>query len=109
MKLRSLFAGAAAAALLTTCAGAVSLEQVQPVMPRIDVFVHDGDTPLETLAPEDISATLDGVPLRVEALQPSDQGIFYVFMLDISRSISEGHLTAAKDAVIICTISTFIL
>ena len=100
MKLRSLFAAAAAAALLTTCAGAVSLEQVQPVMPRIDVFVHDGDTALDTLAPEDVSATLDGIPLEVESLRPSDQGIFYVFLLDISRSISESHLAAAREAVL---------
>lgn len=102
MKLRSLFA--VAVALLTTCtctyAGAVSLEQVQSVMPRIDVFVHDGDTALDTLAAEDVSATLDGIPLQVESLLPSDQGIFYVFLLDISRSISESHLAAARDAVL---------
>ena len=100
MKLRALFAAAAAAFLLATGAGAVSLEQVQPVMPRIDVYVHDSGTPLESLAPEDISATLDGAPLEVESLRPSDQGIFYVFLLDISRSISEAHIAAAREAVL---------
>lgn len=100
MRFISLFAAAVASVmLLTVSAGAVSLEQVQPVMPQIDVYVRDGDTALESLTTDDITATLDGTPLEVSLLEPSEQGIFYVFMLDISRSISESHLAAARQAV----------
>ena len=100
MKFRSIFAAALATMMLfTTCAGAVSLEQMQSVMPQIDVYVRDGDTPLQSLGPEEVTATLDGVPLKVELMEPSEQGIFYVFMLDISTSIKESYLAAAGQAV----------
>ena len=100
MKFRSFLAAAVASlTLFTTCAGAVSLEQVQSVMPQIDVYVRDGETPLNTLTTEDITATMDGVPLKVDLMEPSEQGIFYVFMLDISTSIKESYLVAARQAV----------
>lgn len=100
MRFRSFFATAVAVVLLTTFVGAVSLEQVQPLMPRIDLFVHAEGSPLETLTLEDITATMDDVPLKAELLQTSDRGIFYVFLVDISRSISEQHLVAARQAVL---------
>ena len=100
MKFRSFLMAAVAVVLLfTTNAGAVSLEQIQPVMPQIDVYIRDGDTALDTLTAEDITATLDDTSLRVTLLEPSEQGVFYIFMLDISRSISEAHLVAARQAV----------
>lgn len=99
MKLRSFLIAAAMLLLLTPLASAVSLEQIQPVMPQIDVYIRDGDTALDTLTTEDISASLDGTPLQVTLMEPSEQGVFYIFMLDISRSISEAHLTAARQAV----------
>ena len=99
MKIRVCLLAVLLAILCTAPAGAVSLEQVQPVMPQIDVFVRDGDTDLSALAREDVTAKLDDVPLEVELLEPSGQGIFYVFLLDISRSISEKHLAAACGAV----------
>lgn len=101
MKFRSIFAAAVAAMMLfTTYAGAVSLEQVQSIMPQIDVYIRDGDTPLNSLSIDDITVTLDDVPLKVNVMEPSDQGIFYVFMLDISRSIKEEYIAAARQAVL---------
>ncbi len=100
MKLRSFLAAACTTALLLTSgASAVSLEQIQPVMPQIDVFVRDGSTDLSVLTTDDIIATMDDTPLHVELLEPSDQGVFYVFMMDISTSISEAHIAAARQAV----------
>ena len=100
MRFRSfLIATVAMVLLFTTDAGAVSVEQIQPVMPQIDVYVRDGDTALDSLTQEDITATLDDTPLQVTLFEPSEQGVFYIFMLDISRSISEAHLTAARQAV----------
>jgi len=100
MKLRPFLTAIATTTLLFTMgAGAVSLEQVQPVMPQIDVYVRDGETDLNSLSIEDITATMDDTPLQVELLEPSEQGIFYVFMLDISRSISEEYIAAARQAV----------
>lgn len=86
--------------LLCAQASAVSLEQVQPVMPDISVFVHSDGQDLGGLAPSSITATLDGEPLTVGDFAESDEGIFYVFMLDISRSISQNYLDAAKQAVL---------
>lgn len=88
------------ACLLCVRAGAVSLEQVQPVMPEISVYIHDNGDDLTALAKEDIQATLDGEALTVEDLAPSEEGIFYAFLIDISRSISPAHLEAAKQAVL---------
>jgi hypothetical protein len=86
--------------LLCVHASAVSLEQVQPVMPDISVFVHSDGQDFSSLKPEDISATLDGKALKVGDFAVSDEGIYYVFMLDISKSIKQDYLDAAKQAVL---------
>lgn len=99
MKIRFCLLAVLLSILCTAPAGAVSLEQVQPVMPQIDVFVRNSGTNLSALTREDVAASLDDVPLEVELLEPSGQGIFYVFLLDVSRSISEKHLAAACAAV----------
>jgi len=99
MKIRICLLAVLLSILCAAPAGAVSLEQVQPVMPQIDVFIRNDGTDLSALTREDVTADMDGVPLEVELLEPSGQGIFYVFLLDISRSISEKHLAAACEAV----------
>lgn len=99
MKIRFLLLAAVVTIFCSVHASAVSLEQAQPVMPQIDVFIRDGDTDLKILQTEDVVATLDGTPLKTELVEPSSQGVFYVFMLDISTSISEKHLVAAREAV----------
>lgn len=86
-------------ALLCGVAGAVETEQIQVSMPRVDVYLHTDGEALDTLPLEQISATMNGAAMEVESFQPSDQGIFYIFMLDISRSIPAEHLAAAKEAV----------
>lgn len=99
MRIRAGFFAVLTAMICTAAVGAVTLEQVQPVMPQIDVYVRDGSTDLSALTPEAVTASLDDAPLEVEVLEPSEQGIFYVFLVDISRSISEQHLAAARQAV----------
>ena len=64
------------------------------------MFVRSDGQDLGGLAPSSITATLDGEPLTVGDFAESDEGIFYVFMLDISRSISQRYLDAAKQAVL---------
>ena len=86
--------------MLCAQAYAVSLEQVQPVMPDIDVFVHSDGQDFSALKSENITATLDGKTLKVGELAASDEGIYYVFMLDISKSIQQSYLDAAKQVVL---------
>jgi hypothetical protein len=86
--------------MLCAQAYAVSLEQVQPVMPDIDVFVHSDGQDFSALKSENITATLDGKALKVGELAASDEGIYYVFMLDISKSIQQSYLDAAKQVVL---------
>lgn len=85
--------------LLCGTAQAVGVEQIQVSLPRVDVYLHAETEPLQELRQEEITATLNGKALEVEDFQPSDQGIFYIFMLDVSKSIPTGHLEAAKQAV----------
>lgn len=87
---------------LTLClpAQAVSLEQVQTIMPEVHVYFHGDEASLSTLTLDGITAQLDGAALAPRALSPSSEGIFYVFLLDISKSISSAHLDAAKEAVL---------
>lgn len=85
--------------LMCVHASAVSIEQVQPVMPDISVFVHSDGQDFSALKTADISARLDGKPLAVEGFAASDEGIYYVFMIDVSRSIQQEYLDAAKQAV----------
>lgn len=86
-------------ALLCLSAGAISPEQIQVSLPSVTVYVHAEDSDLSQLSTDQITASLGGKALQVEGFRPSDQGIFYVFMLDISRSIPESHFQAAKQAI----------
>lgn len=98
--LLSVFSCFLASVFLFSSAGAVSIEQAQPVMPQITAYVRDDAGELAGLTAKDVSAELDGVPLAVEGFEQSSQGIYYVFMLDISASVSEPYLNAAKDAIL---------
>lgn len=86
--------------LLCCTAGAVSVEQVQAVMPEIDVYIYADGTDLSGLTADDISATLGGEPLAIRALEPSEQGIYYVYMIDVSGSMPRAHFDAAKQAIL---------
>lgn len=87
-------------AFATVGASAVSLEQVQLLMPEIDVYLYEDGNDLEGLTKENITATLGGEDLSITALEPSEQGIYYVYMLDISGSMPQGHFQGAKDAIL---------
>lgn len=85
--------------LLPLGARALSIEQAQVKMPGIDVYLYQDGNELSQLPPEEIQASLDGAPLSVRTLGRSEQGIFYVYMLDVSASIPDAHFYAARDAV----------
>jgi Mg-chelatase subunit ChlD len=85
--------------LFCGAANAVEIEQIQVSMPRVDVYLHTDDPALQALTADQISATMGGTAMEVESFQRSDQGIFYIFMLDISRSIPTEHLESARQAV----------
>lgn len=87
------------ALLLSTPALAVTIEQAQAVMPRIDVYFYEDGGDLTGLTEDDVTASLDGLPLEVKELSKSEQGIFYVYMLDVSGSIPAAHFSAARDAI----------
>lgn len=95
---------AALCSVLCGTALGVGVEQIQVSLPSITVYIHAEDADFQSLSAGDITATLNGSPLQVEGFAPSDQGICYIFMLDISRSIPKAHLEAAKQAIRdICT------
>lgn len=85
--------------LLSPGALALSIEQAQVKMPGIDVYLYQDGNELSELSPSDVTATLDGAPLAVRGLGRSEQGIFYVYMLDVSASIPAAHFNAARGAV----------
>ena len=85
--------------ILNVNASAVSMEQVQTALPDINVFVHSGGKDFSSLKTSDISATLDGEKLSVKDFSLSDEGIYYVFMVDVSRSIPARYLDSAKAAI----------
>ncbi|MEA4934275.1 MAG: VWA domain-containing protein [Lawsonibacter sp.] len=81
-------------------AWAISIEQAQAVMPEIDVYLHDTEGELSGFSAEEIQAQLGDRPLTVDSLAPSEQGIFYFFMFDVSASIPKAHFEAAKQTVL---------
>jgi hypothetical protein len=95
---------AAAAALLTLCAltlsaAAFTVEQTQLCMPDIDVYLYEGDSSFSGLTERDVSATLGGAPLGCQSFGRSQQGIYYVYLLDVSASMPDDLFAAAKAAV----------
>ena len=96
--LKSAFIFALEAALLLTGAFAATVDRTEVCLPEVRVnFTENAD--LSALQTKDITAQLDGEPLNVKSLVPNEQGIFYVFLLDISGSIPGGHFSAAKNAI----------
>lgn len=85
---------------LTLPASALTLEQVQASPPKFDIYVHGEGVDLSEVKTADVKAALGGSPLNCTGISRSEQGIFYVFMLDISASIPPAHFEAAKEAVL---------
>mgnify|MGYP000883438054 FL=1 len=88
------------AMLIGGSVSAVSVEQAQVCMPDIDVYLYDGGDVLSGIAEGEITAALDGAALSVRSLVRAEQGIFYVYMIDVSASMPAGHFSAAKQAVL---------
>lgn len=86
--------------LLPPTAGAATIEQVQAVMPEISVYLHDDDGAVAQCDKNQIKATLEGEALTVDSLTPSEQGVFYIFMMDVSASIPSAYFQSAKQAVL---------
>ncbi len=80
-------------------AQAVTMEQLATNAESIDVYFSDDGSDLTTLNKENITATLDGNPLTVEDFALSEQRINYTFLLDISGSVPEEYMTAAKEQI----------
>ena len=95
---RVLFILALVTSILFTGALAATSDKVEVSMPEVRVdFTADVD--LSALQTGDITAQLAGVPLDVKSLAPNEQGIYYIFLLDVSSSIPDGHFNAAKHAI----------
>lgn len=97
---RKLILFCAACAVLCIGSFAAQVEQVQVCMPAIDVYLYaDGDD-LGSLTAGDITASLGETPLAVSSFGLSEEGTFYVYMLDISASIPDAHFSAARAALL---------
>ena len=81
-------------------ARAITLEQLSTDAESIDVYFNDDGENLSTLNKESITATLDGNPLTVEDFAQSEQRINYMFLLDISGSVPEEYMVAAKEQIL---------
>lgn len=86
---------------LAISAGALTLEQVQASPPQFDVYIYGDGADLSGVTAEGVSATLGDLSLDCTQVSRSEQGIFYIFMLDISGSIPENYFEAAKSAVLV--------
>lgn len=86
--------------ILITPGFGVSLEQIQSEPPIIDVYVYGDGADISQITAADVSATLGGEPVKCDFAGRSEQGILYVFMLDVSGSIPTAHFRAATDAII---------
>lgn len=87
------------AALLSVSALAATAEQVQITMPNIDLYFYADGTDLSAIGADEIAATLGDVPLTVDNLTRDQQGVFYVYLLDISASMPKGHFDAVRQAI----------
>ncbi|NCC66643.1 MAG: VWA domain-containing protein [Clostridia bacterium] len=86
--------------VLAIPAGALTLEQVQASPPQFDVYIYGDGADLSGVTADGVAATLGGATLDCTQVSRSEQGIFYIFMLDISGSIPENYFEAAKSAVL---------
>ena len=105
MNLKKVFlCGITAAYILTalpcTPAYALTLEQLSTDSSSIDVYFHDDGADLTTLTKENITATLDGTSIPIKSFEQSEERVNYMFLLDISRSVSEEYMTAAKQEIL---------
>ena len=73
------------------------VHQVQAALPTIRAYldVRDQlDRPTTMLPPDALSATLGDQPLALERLEPmrgSGEGVAYIFLVDISKSLSRNE------------------
>ncbi len=79
---------------------AITLEQLSTDSTSIDVHFHDDGADLTTLTKDNIFATLDGSPIEVESLGQAKQRTNYTFLLDISRSVKDNYMNAAKEQIL---------
>ncbi|MEA4966107.1 MAG: VWA domain-containing protein [Oscillospiraceae bacterium] len=99
-KLICLFCGVIlTCALLTAAVSAATAEQVQITMPNVDLYFYADGEDLSQVRTGDVTATLGGEALTVDGLSRDQQGVFYVYLLDVSGSIPDSHFDAALQAV----------
>lgn len=100
-------AGALFAVLIAVCLSAgvfaVEIEQIQAVMPHADIYFYDDQLDSGSIATSDVSVYLDQNSLEVVSLAPaqvSEQGTFYVYLLDVSASIRENYFWDVRQAIL---------
>jgi hypothetical protein len=73
------------------------IEQALVTLPEISVYFRAG----ERSDPVQVKAFLDGAPLTVESVRPFDpsEGIFYIFLVDVSGSTTERQTQAIQAAL----------
>ncbi len=81
------------------------LSQVAPKLPVMEGYVDALDTngqPLAGLVPADFKASLGTTPLKVTAVKlfkDAGEGVAYVFLVDISKSISRADFGSMQSAI----------
>ena len=105
MKIRKFFTYIFACAFLFCSfpclpAQAATVEQLTTEMESIEITISDEGEDLSALTIEDILVTLDGAPISVTEFAPTEQGINYMFLLDISGSVPDRHMNAAKEQIL---------
>ncbi len=102
-KLTGLIIAALLAFGTTLCTFAVEIEQVQAVMPNVDIYVYDEQLGSGDLPIKETQVYLDENLLEVVSAAPvtaADRGTFYVYMLDISASINRNYFWDIRQAIL---------
>jgi von Willebrand factor type A domain/FHA domain len=83
----------------------VAISQVVSAPPSVKVYLDiqgTGSVRVDGLSPQSLDAWFDGKPLTVNSLKPfsgAQEGVGYVFLVDVSKSESRSEFGKVKDAL----------
>lgn len=81
-------------------AGDIKVEQILTNMPEVKIYLTGKDA--GNVGTDDVEVRIDEALLkndRIETFSETEEGIQYIFLLDISGSMAESDFQAAKEAV----------
>lgn len=102
-KLTGLLLAVLLALALPVSALAVDIEQIQAIMPNAGIYFYDERLDSGEAGADDICVYLDESSVDIVSLEPvasSNQGTFYVYLLDVSASINKNYFWDIRQAIL---------